>query len=262
MKIPRSPLPLAGPLAVVMVVLAVLAVLSPLLGAAGRGETEGPAADGPVEPAEPRNIPVDAPRDAQTAVFAGGCFWCMEEAFELAPGVYDAVSGYAGGSEPNPAYEEVARGLTGHYEVVRVYYDPDVITYEELLYVFWRNIDPMDDGGQFCDRGTAYLTGIFYQTDEERRLAEQSRRELEESGRLPRPIVTPIRQLNVIEGDGHDGFWPAEEYHQRYYLVNPLRYRLYKEACGRARRLDEIWGAEAGAPNLRAALRTGAGAAP
>ncbi len=117
----------------------------------------------------------------------------------------------------------------------------------------------MDDGGQFCDRGTAYLTRVFYQNDEERRLAEQRMREFEESGRLPRPIVTEIRPLNVIEGDGHDGFWHAEEYHQSYYLVNPIRCRLYKEACGRARRLDEIWGREAGEPTLRAPSRTGAG---
>jgi peptide-methionine (S)-S-oxide reductase len=229
-------------------VVGLFAVILAGIAAAGSGEAEQTqntsGAQASSQTTQSSRTPV--PDGARTAVFAGGCFWCMEEAFEPVPGVHDAVSGYAGGPEPNPVYEQVARGQTGHYEVVQVIYDPDQVSYEELLYVFWRNIDPMDAGGQFCDRGTAYLTAVFYQTDEERVLAEQSRQALEESGRLPRPIVTEIRPLNVIADDGHDGFWQAEDYHQNYYRVNPVRYRFYKESCGRARRLVQVWGGEAG----------------
>lgn len=220
--------------AVVSIVIGVWSVA-----AGGIGEVEA-------SPEATQRSETTIPDGAQTAVFAGGCFWCMEEAFEAVPGVYGAVSGFAGGSEPNPTYEQVVRGQTGHYEVVRVIYDPQRIAYEDLLFVFWRNIDPMDAGGQFCDRGTAYLTAIFYQTEEERLMAERSKRELEESGRLPQPIVTEVRPLDVIPDDGHDGFWQAEDYHQNYYRVNPVRYRFYKEACGRARRLLQVWGGEAG----------------
>ncbi|TVQ24404.1 MAG: peptide-methionine (S)-S-oxide reductase [Spirochaetaceae bacterium] len=185
----------------------------------------------------------------RTAVFAGGCFWCVEEAFEKVPGVRDAVSGFAGGTFANPTYNRVLAGGTGHIEVVQVYYDPDVVTYEELLYVFWRNIDPIDEGGQFCDRGEPYRTAIFYRTADERSAALRSKEELEASGRFQQPVVTQIRPLDVLGIDGHSGFWPAEEYHQGYYLRNPVRYRFYKEACGRDRRLVQLWGAEAGAPD-------------
>ena len=195
-------------------------------------------------------LPAPAPLAGErTAVFAGGCFWCVEEAFEKVPGVREAVSGFAGGTVANPTYSRVLAGGTGHIEVAQVYYDPDVVTYEELLYVFWRNIDPIDEGGQFCDRGEPYRTAVFYQTAEERSAALRSKEELDRSGRFEQPIVTQILALDVLSVDGHNGFWPAEEYHQDYYLRNPVRYRFYKEACGRDRRLEQLWGAEAGAPD-------------
>ncbi|HKJ86183.1 MAG TPA: peptide-methionine (S)-S-oxide reductase MsrA, partial [Spirochaetia bacterium] len=216
--------------------------------AGGASETPLSAPDQPQADAGTGAAPV--PDDAETAVFAGGCFWCMEEAYEQVPGVLDAVSGYAGGDVPNPGYRQVVAGSTGHYEVVRVYYDPRTVSYEDLLHVFWRNVDPLDDGGQFCDRGTSYLTGIFYETEEQRRLAEESRAELEQSGRFSREIVTEIMPLDVIPDDDNDGFWEAEDYHQGYYITNAARYRFYKESCGRVRRLEQLWGAEAGAPSF------------
>jgi len=224
--------------------LAVAAVAS----AAGSQETATP------EPAATEDAPAASsgvPSDTEglaTAVFAGGCFWCMEEAYEQVPGVKEAVSGYAGGDVPNPGYRQVVSGTTGHYEVVRVYYDPETVTYEELLHVFWRNVDPIDPGGQFCDRGSSYLSGIFTETDEQRRLALASREEVEQSGRFTPEIVTPVLPLDVIDGDENDGFWIAEEYHQDYYRKNALQYRFYKEGCGRVRRLEQLWGDEAGAP--------------
>jgi len=132
---------------------------------------------------------------------------------------------------------------------VRVYYDPQTVSYEDLLYVFWRNVDPLDDGGQFCDRGSPYYTGIFYETEEQRRLAEESRDELDQSGTFSREIVTEIMPLDVIDNDDNDGFWVAEDYHQDYYRTNASRYRFYKESCGRVRRLEQLWGDEAGAPS-------------
>jgi peptide-methionine (S)-S-oxide reductase len=209
--------------------------------AGGSGEAD---AASPVESEE-------IPENAETAVFAGGCFWCMEEAYEKVPGVYEAVSGFAGGDVSDPGYYDVVAGGTGHTEVVRVYYDPQAVSYEDLLHVFWRNVDPIDAGGQFCDRGQSYRTGIFYESEEERRLAETSKRELEESGRFNQPIVTEIEPLDVIEGDDNDGFWRAEENHQDYYRKNPLQYSFYKEGCGRVRRLEQLWGDEAGAPSLQ-----------
>jgi peptide-methionine (S)-S-oxide reductase len=187
------------------------------------------------------------PESAATAVFAGGCFWCMEEAYEAVPGVYEAVSGYAGGETSDPTYRQVTGGNTGHTEVVRVFYDDSQLSYEDLLHIFWRNVDLFDDGGQFCDRGESYLTGIFYQNEEQRRLAEESRDTVAE--RFSQEVVTPIEPLDVIEDDGNDGFWRAEEYHQDYYLKNPSRYNFYKANCGRVRRLEQIWGDEALAPS-------------
>ncbi len=181
---------------------------------------------------------VVSPENATTAVFAGGCFWCMEEAYEKVIGVIDAVSGYAGGTEVDPTYYDVASGTTGHAEVVQVIYDPELVTYDDLLNIFWRNIDLLDAGGQFCDRGSSYRTGVFYVTEEERVSAEASRRELEASGRFSLPIVTEITPLDV--------FYPAEGYHQNYYKTDPIRYQFYKTACGRVRRLEQLWGEEAG----------------
>lgn len=172
------------------------------------------------------------------ATFAGGCFWCMEEAFDKVDGVLETVSGYAGGDVADPTYEEVVRGNTGHYEVLQVTYDPDVVSYEELLDHFWYNIDPVDGGGQFCDRGTQYLSAIFYHNRRQQELAGESLRELMESDRFSRQIATDILEL--------DEFYRAEEYHQDYYRKNRLRYNFYKTACGREARLQEIWGAKAG----------------
>jgi peptide-methionine (S)-S-oxide reductase len=181
----------------------------------------------------------DETADTARATFAGGCFWCMEPPFDELDGVISTVSGYSGGDVEDPTYQEVVRGNTGHLEVMQVTYDPEVITYEELLEVFWRNIDPLDGGGQFCDRGQQYTTAIFYHNEEQRRRAEESKEQLADSERFgPRQIQTDIRPL--------EEFYRAEEYHQNYYEKNPLRYRLYYNACGRGQRLEELWGSEAG----------------
>lgn len=170
----------------------------------------------------------------KTAVFAGGCFWCVEEAFDKVPGVVSTTSGYTGGRAPDPSYEEVSHGGTGHAEAVRVVYDTGVTSYEKLLDAFWRNVDPTDGGGQFCDRGDSYRSAIFTHGEEQRRLAEASKRALETSGRFDEPIATGIAPAGP--------FYPAEEYHQDYYRKNPVRYKIYKWNCRRAQRLEQIWG--------------------
>jgi peptide methionine sulfoxide reductase msrA/msrB len=163
-------------------------------------------------------------KNLKTATFAGGCFWCVESDFEKVDGVVEAVSGYTGGQKPNPTYEEVSAGGTGHAESVQVTYDPDKITYKELLDVFWRHVDPTDAGGQFVDRGSQYRTAIFYHDEEQKRIAEESKAQLEKSGRFSAPVVTEIVPLTE--------FYPAEDYHQDYYSHNPLRYRLYRLGAG------------------------------
>jgi methionine-S-sulfoxide reductase len=168
------------------------------------------------------------------ATFAGGCFWCTEADFEKLPGVIKAQSGYSGGDESNPTYEQVASGATGHIEAVRVIYDPKRITYPQLLEHFWRTVDPTDGGGQFCDRGAQYRTAIFVQSDTERAAALASKQQLEKSGQLKKPVATEILRLSA--------FYAAEDYHQDYYKKNPLRYNYYRTGCGRDRRLQEIWG--------------------
>jgi peptide-methionine (S)-S-oxide reductase len=172
------------------------------------------------------------------AIFAGGCFWCMEPPFDRLPGVISTTSGYTGGTTVNPSYEQVVRGGTGHAEAVEVVYDPTKVTYEKLLEVFWRNVDPHDAGGQFCDRGDSYRTGIFVLDEAQKRAAEESKKALAASGKLKKPIVTEI----VPAGK----FYRAEEYHQDYYMKNPARYKIYVTNCGRYARLREVWGAEAG----------------
>jgi peptide-methionine (S)-S-oxide reductase len=169
-----------------------------------------------------------------TATFAGGCFWCMEQPYDELDGVISTTSGYTGGHEANPTYEEVSAGITGHTESVEVVYDPSKISYERLLEVFWRNIDPTTKDRQFCDRGTQYRTAIFSHDAEQQRLAEASKAELERTKPFDDPIVTEI----TAAGE----FWPAEEYHQDYYTKNPLRYKLYRFGCGRDARLEELWG--------------------
>lgn len=177
------------------------------------------------------------PKDYKTATFAGGCFWCVESDFEKVDGVLEAVSGYTGGQKPNPTYEEVSAGGTGYAESVQVRYDPQKITYRELLDVFWRHVDPTDAGGQFVDRGSQYRSAIFYNDEEQKRIAEESKAELEKSGRFSKPIVTEIVPLGK--------FYPAEEYHQDYYSKNPLRYKLYRFGSGRDQFLKSKWGSEA-----------------
>ena len=167
------------------------------------------------------------------ATFAGGCFWCMEPPYDELDGVISTTSGYTGGHKQNPTYEEVSAGTTGHTEAVQVVYDPKRIGYERLLEVFWRNIDPVTPNAQFCDHGTQYRSGIFYHDAAQRRLADESKRVLEASGRFTAPIVTEI----VAAGT----FYPAEEYHQDYYKKNPIRYKFYRTSCGRDRRLAELW---------------------
>jgi peptide-methionine (S)-S-oxide reductase len=169
-----------------------------------------------------------------SAIFAGGCFWCMEPPFDRLGGVLSTTSGYTGGSTANPTYKEVSYGGTGHYEAVRVVYDPAKVSYEQLLDVFWHNVDPLDAGGQFCDRGESYRTAVFVQDAEQRRLAEASKQALDDSGLLPQPIVTPVVEASA--------FYPAEDYHQNYYVTNPVRYKFYRWNCGRDQRLAEVWG--------------------
>ncbi len=168
------------------------------------------------------------------ATFAGGCFWCVEEAFEKVPGVISATSGYTDGDVGNPTYRQVTSGRTGHAEAVEVIYDPAQISYEQLLDVFWRNVDPTVVDRQFCDFGNQYRTAIFVHDDEQLRLAEASKKALQESKPFKDPIVTPIVAASM--------FYPAEDYHQDYYKHNPLRYKFYKWNCGRAQRLEELWG--------------------
>jgi peptide methionine sulfoxide reductase msrA/msrB len=167
----------------------------------------------------------------QTALFAGGCFWCMESPFEKLDGVVSVESGYAGGTTANPTYENYAAG--GHIEVVRVIYDPNRVSYQQLLDTFWRQIDPTDAGGQFVDRGYGYTSAIFYLNDEQRFLAEQSKKALAESGMFKKPLVTPIMPAAT--------FYPAEEYHQDYYKKNPLRYTYYRNGSGRDDFLQKTW---------------------
>ncbi len=194
-----------------------------------------PAADAGARTAVIRGAPTPVEADTlEVATFAGGCFWCMEEAFDAVPGVKATVSGYTGGNVENPRYEQVSSGRTGHLEAVNVFFDPEVVSYAELLDTFWRNVDPTDDGGQFCDRGSQYVSAIFVRNERQRALAEASKRAL----LAERRIVTPI--LPAIT------FWPAEEYHQDYYTKNPVRYRFYKFNCGRKARLEEVWGESGG----------------
>lgn len=172
------------------------------------------------------------------AVFAGGCFWCVEASFEGIPGVKSVVSGYAGGTEANPTYEQVGSGRTGHAESVEITFDPKVATYAKLLDVFWHNIDPTQANAQFCDHGPQYRSAIFTVDESQRLAAVASRKRIEASKVLKAPIVTQIAPLTR--------FWPAEGYHQDYYKKNPIHYQTYRLGCGRDRRLRELWGAAAG----------------
>lgn len=170
----------------------------------------------------------------EKATFAGGCFWCMEPPFDALAGVVSTTVGYTGGEVKNPSYEQVSMGGTGHFESVEVLYDPKKITYQKLLDVFWHNVNPTDGGGQFCDRGPQYRTAIFYHDEVQHRLAEESKKKLDESGVLPKPVVTQVLPAGP--------FYRAEDYHQDYYKRNPIRYKLYRLGCGRDAILEKLWG--------------------
>ncbi|MCB1192298.1 MAG: peptide-methionine (S)-S-oxide reductase MsrA [Leptospiraceae bacterium] len=171
--------------------------------------------------------------EEKKATFSGGCFWCMEAPFEKIDGVIKVISGYTGGLAPNPSYEQVSSGKTGHLESVQVFYNPAKVSYEKLLYIFWRNIDPTDDGGQFVDRGEQYSTAIFYHDEEQKLIAEKSKIELGKKKIFDKAIVTPIRKAMV--------FYPAEDYHQDYYKKNPIRYNYYRYRSGRDQFLEKVW---------------------
>lgn len=179
-------------------------------------------------------VPLFAQQEPATAIFAGGCFWCVEADFDKVPGVLDTLSGYIGGERRDPTYKEVSAGDTGHAEAVRITYDPAQVSYPQLLEVFWRSIDPTTPNRQFCDRGAQYRSAIFYLNEEQRRLAEASRSALEADKPFAEPIVTEINPAGE--------FYPAEEYHQDYHRKNPLRYRFYRFNCGRDQRLEALWG--------------------
>ncbi|MGE0725642.1 MAG: peptide-methionine (S)-S-oxide reductase MsrA [Alphaproteobacteria bacterium] len=202
-------------------ILAIAAVLA-LLSASGQ------AADPPKAAAVPAGMAV--------AIFAGGCFWCMEPPYDKLEGVVSTTSGYTGGMRVNPTYKEVSAGRTNHLEAVQVVFDPRKVGYERLLEVFWRNIDPEDGGGQFCDRGPHYRSAIFPVDEAQKEAAERSKAALAASGRLKKPIATEILPARA--------FYPAEDYHQDYYQKNPIRYRFYRTSCGRDARLREVWGPE------------------
>jgi len=169
-----------------------------------------------------------------TATFAGGCFWCMEPPFDKLEGVISTTSGYSGGTQKDPTYKQVSRGGTGHVEVIQIVYDPNKVSYAELLDVFWHNIDPTRVDGQFCDYGNQYRSEIFYHNAEQQQLAEQSRTALVELKPFEKPVLTEITRASV--------FYPAEDYHQDYYKKNPVRYKFYRYGCGRDSRLEELWG--------------------
>ena len=173
-----------------------------------------------------------------TAIFAGGCFWCEETAFEGVPGVVAVISGYTGGHVANPTYEQVSAGVTGHAESVQVVYDPGKISYEKLLDIFWHNVDPLQANAQFCDHGNQYRSAIFYMDPAQQKAAEASKAKLEEEPRFKGKIVTEIVPATT--------FYRAEEYHQDFWKKNPVRYYSYRTGCGRDARLKELWGAAGG----------------
>lgn len=201
-------------------------LLAGLAVAAGLGLSSPGLAQQPADPA------------TATAIFAGGCFWCMEPPFDALPGVISTTSGYTSGHTVDPTYKEVSAGKTGHTEAVKIVYDPAKVSYGKLLQVFWRNHDPLTANAQFCDRGSQYRAGIYYGSEQEKAQAEASKAELEKSGRFKSRITTEIVAQTT--------FYPAEDYHLDYYLKNPIRYKIYRGGCGRDSRLRELWGAEAG----------------
>jgi peptide-methionine (S)-S-oxide reductase len=190
------------------------------------------------QPAKPVAAPATATAAASRIVFAGGCFWCMEPPFDALPGVISTISGYIGGNRKDPTYQQVSSGSTGHTEAVEITFDPAKVSVEKLLDVFWHNIDPTEKDGQFCDHGTQYRTGIFYVDETQKKAAEASRAALEKNKPFKGAIVTEITAATQ--------FYPAEDYHQDYYLKNPARYKFYRSGCGRDVRLKQLWGNASG----------------
>ena len=176
------------------------------------------------------------------ATFGGGCFWCMEPPYDKLDGVLSTTSGFMGGTISNPSYRDVTAGGSGHVEVVQIRFDPAKVSYEDLLYVYWRNVDPLTDNRQFCDAGEMYRPVIFTHDETQAELAQASRQELIDSKRFEQPIIVPVEQAGA--------FWPAEDYHQDYYQKNPVRYRYYRFRCGRDGRLEDLWGDEARADDF------------
>jgi peptide methionine sulfoxide reductase msrA/msrB len=217
-------------------VLMIIAAVIAALGVAGISQSPKGAQAGNKESA-----PMEE-KDLRVATFAGGCFWCTEADFEKLPGVSTVISGYTGGQKENPTYAEVSTGGTGHVEAIQVYFAPKQVTYEDLLDWFWKHIDPTDGGGQFVDRGSQYRSVIFYHDEEQRRLAEESKKDLEKSGKFKKPIATEIVMFNR--------FYPAEEYHQDYYRKNPIRYAYYRSGSGRDQFLEKVWGKVKDTPRL------------
>ncbi len=187
------------------------------------------------------SVPLRAQDKTAVATFAAGCFWCVEEAFDKVPGVLKTVSGFMGGTVANPSYEQVMTKGTGHAEVVQVTYDPGKVTYQQLADWFWRNVDPLDAKGQFCDKGNPYRSAIFYHGDAQKKVADASKQALEASGRFKQPIATEVTAAGP--------FYAAEDYHQDYYKKNSNRYQFYKHGCGRVQRLEQLWGKATPPPN-------------
>ncbi|HEX8168836.1 MAG TPA: peptide-methionine (S)-S-oxide reductase MsrA [Beijerinckiaceae bacterium] len=200
-----------------------LAALALTLGLAGAARAD-----------EPTKLAESPAAGLAVATFAGGCFWCMEPPFDKLDGVVSTTSGYTGGKVAGATYRQVGAGGTGHAEAVRVVFDPAKVSYDKLLDVYWKNVDPLDGGGQFCDRGPEYRPAIFVHDDEQRRAAEASKAALAASGRFKQPVVVAVEPARE--------FWVAEDYHQDYYLKNPVKYRYYRWGCGRDARLEELWG--------------------
>jgi peptide-methionine (S)-S-oxide reductase len=220
-----------------LVALLVSAILVPGIALAASTASKPPATS---KPATTTAAPAKAA--LQTATFAGGCFWCVETDFEQRPGIVSVVSGFTGGQKLNPTYEEVSAGGTGHAESVEITFDPSKVTYAKLLDIFWHSIDPTQANGQFCDHGNQYRSAIFYHDETQHRLADQSKRDIEASKVLKKPIVTQIVAATK--------FYPAEEYHQDFWKKDPVRYTSYREGCGRDKRLVEVWGKLAAKPSV------------
>lgn len=201
---------------------------------AGRAPMEAQAQSGQAGGA----APAERSLKTEVATFAGGCFWCVEYDFDKVEGVVSTVSGFMGGTTPNPTYKQVTSGGTGHIEVVSITFDPAKVSYKKLVDHFWKTIDPYDAGGQFCDRGESYTTAIFTHSPEQRKIAEASKAEIEKSGPLKQPLATKIRDAGP--------FTAAEDYHQNFYVTNPVRYKFYRYGCGRDQKLEALWGKKAG----------------